>query len=218
MMSKLYQYLTISLFCTVIGFFVGWLLIPASIIAIANMLLLVVLTVMLVFAFIMKLVKKKKNGPIRFPIFFVYLFSFVEGALIYPALTYYMESLGMILFLEIVVGTMVIFGVLAFIGQKQKSGAFVGLGKILFVLLTVMVIVSLINLFLQIDALSMLISAAGIFVFSAYILVDVNQFKRACEAGYINDSSDYSIYVLNIYLDIINLLLDILDIINKIKN
>ena len=46
----------------------------------------------------------------------------------------------------------------------------------------------------------------------------MNQFKTVYEAGMINDSSDYSIYVLNVYLDIINLLLDILDIVRRIKD
>ena len=159
----------------------------------------------------MKIVKKRSRGKIQFPMFFVYLFAFIEGALMYPTLMYYMQSLGMILFLEILVGTMIIFGTLAFIGQNQKSGSFIGLGKILFIALTVMVIVSILNVFLRIDTLSMIISAAGIFIFSAYILVDVNQFKTAYEYGYIQDKSDYSIYVLNVYLDIINLLFDILD-------
>lgn len=49
-------------------------------------------------------------------------------------------------------------------------------------------------------------------------LVDVNQCKTAYEAGLLNDSSDYSIYVLNVYLDIINLLLDLLRLMRKIKD
>jgi FtsH-binding integral membrane protein len=217
-MSKLYKYLAISLLCTVIGFFVGLFFIPESVIAIANTVLMVFLVVMLIGAWIMKLVKKKARGPLRFPMFVVYLFAFIEGALLYPALMYYLESLGVILFAEIVIGTMLIFGVLAFIGQKQKSGSFVGLGKILLVVLTIMVIVSIANIFMRIDMLSMILSVVGILVFSAYILFDVNQFKTAYEAGYINDSSDYSIYVLNVYLDIINLLLDLLDFVNRLKN
>lgn len=217
-MSKLYQYLAISLLATVVGFFVGLFFIPESVIAIANTVLMVFMVIMLIGAWIMKLVKKKSHGPIRFPMWVMYVFAFIEGALLYPALMYYLASLGVVLFAEIVIGTMVIFGVLAFIGQKKESGSYVGLGKILFVILTVMVIASLVNFFLRIDTLSMLLSAVGILVFSLYILVDVNQFKTAYEAGYINDSSDYSIYVLNVYLDIINLLLDILDFVNRIKD
>ena len=66
--------------------------------------------------------------------------------------------------------------------------------------------------------LSMILSAVGIAVFSTYILVDVKQFKTAYETGMINDSSDYSIYVLNVYFDIINLLLDILDFVRWTKD
>ncbi len=217
-MSKLYQYLAISLLSTVVGFFVGLLFIPESVIAIANIILIVFVVVMLIGAWILKLIKKRTVGQIRFPIWLVYIFAFLEGAMLYPALMYYLASLGVVLFAEIVVGTMVIFGVLAYIGQKKESGSYVSLGRILFVILSVMVILSIINIFLRVDMLSMVLSAAGIFVFSAYILVDVNQFKTAYEDGMIKDSSDYSIYVLNVYLDIINLLLDILDIVNRIKD
>lgn len=217
-MSKLYQYLAISLLAAVIGFFVGLFFIPESVIAIANALLLVFLVIMLIGALITKFVKKNSGSQIRFPIWVVYIFTFVDGALLYPALMYYLASLGVVLFAEIVIGTIVIFGVLAYIGQKKASGSYIGLSKILFIILIVMVITSIVNIFLRIDILSLILSAVGIAAFSAYILVDVNQFKTAYEAGMINDSSDYSIYVLNVYLDIINLLLDILDLVRRIKD
>lgn len=217
-MSKLYAYLSTSLLFSVLGFFVGLFFIPESFIAIANTIMLVLVAGLLITSFIIKLIKKNKTRPIRFSMWFVYLFTFVEGALLYPSLMYYLESLGVVLFAEIVIGTMLIFGILAFIGQRQKSGSFLGLGKILFIALSVIVVLSIVNIFLRIDMLSMLISGLGILIFSAYILVDINQFKTAYEFGYIQDKNDYSIYVLNIYLDIINLLLDILDFVNRLKN
>lgn len=217
-MSKLYQYLAISLLATVAGFFVGLFFIPESVVAVASIILLVFSIVMLIGALIMKFVKKRASRQIRFSIWFVYTFAFVEGALLYPALMYYLASLGVVLFAEIVIGTMVIFGILAFLGQKKASGSYLGLGRILLVILTVMVVLSIINIFLKVDLLGMVLSAVGIVVFSAYILVDVNQFKTAYEAGMIHDSSDYSIYVLNVYLDIINILLDILDLVWSLKD
>ena len=217
-LSKLHQYLAISLLATVVGFFIGLFFIPESVIAVANIILLVFLAAVLIGAWILRLVKKKARSRIRFSIWFVYIFALIEGALLYPALMYYLASLGVVLFAEIVIGTMVIFGVLAYIGQKKISGSYIGFGRILFVILTVMIILSIINIFLRVDMLSMILSAVGIAVFSAYILVDVNQFKTAYEAGMIHDSSDYSIYVLNVYLDIINLLLDILDLVRRIKD
>ena len=217
-MSRLYQYLAISLLATVAGFFVGLFFIPESVIAIANFLLLVFLVIMLIGALITKFIKKKARGQIRFPIWVVYLFTFIDGILLYPTLMYYLASLGVVLFAEIVIGTMVVFSVLAYIGHKKASGSYIGLSKILFIILTVMIIASIINIFLRLDMLSLILSAVGIAVFSLYILVDVNQFKTAYEAGMIHDSSDYSIYVLNVYLDIINLLLDILDFVHRIKD
>ncbi len=217
-MSKLYLYLTISLLATVAGFFVGLLFIPESVISVANIILPIFLVVMVIGVLIIKLIKKKTIGPIRFPIWCVYIFAFVEGATLYPALMYYLASLGVVLFAEIVIGTMVIFGILAYIGHKKASGSFIGLGKILLAILTVMILLSIINIFLKLDMLSMVLSAVGVAVFSAYILVDVNQFKTAYETGVILDSRDYSIYVLNVYLDIINLLLDLLDLVDRIKD
>lgn len=217
-MSKLYQYLAASLLATVAGFFVGLFFIPPSVIAVANTLVYVFLVIMMIVALIIKLVKKKRSGQLRFSMWLVYLYAFVEGALLYPTLMYYLAELGVTLFAEIVIGTMVVFGVLAFIGQKKESNSFVSLGKTLFVILTVMVIVSIVNIFLRIDVVDMLLSAAGVLVFSAYILVDVNRFKSAYQAGLIRDSRDYSIYVLNVYIDIINLLLDILNLVRRFKD
>jgi FtsH-binding integral membrane protein len=217
-MNKLYTYIAISLLATVLGFFAGLLFIPAEIIALANMLLLAFLVVVMIIAFIVKIVKKKASRPIRFPIWVVYLYAFIQGALLYPAMIFYMQDLGMSLFLSIVIGTMVVFGVLAAIGQKSKDGAFAGLGPTLLVILGVMIAVSIVNLFLRVDMISLIISAVGVLLFSVYIMFDVNRFKTAYNDGLIQDSSDYSIHVLNVYLDIINLLLDILDLVRRIKN
>ena len=217
-MSKLYQYLAISLLCTVAGFFVGLLFIPESVIALANILLVVFLVVMLVTAWIMRCTQEDACGPIRFPLWIVYIFTFLVGTALYPALMYYLAELGIILFSEIVIGTMVIFGVLAYISQKKAAGSYVGLGRILLVILTVMVLLSILNIFLRVELLDMALSAVGIFVFSAYILVDINQFKTAYESGLIRDRDDYSIYVLDVYLDIINLLLDLLNLARHLKD
>lgn len=217
-MYRIYSYLAISLLCTVLGFFVGVKFVPEEFVAIGSVILFGAVLAMMVIALIVKVLKGRKNKQIRFPLFLVYLFAFVEGILIYPSLVYYAQSLGILLFLEIVIGTMLIFTIMAFIGQRNPSGSFVKVGKALFIALAIIIIISIINFFLQIDSLSMIISAAGVLVFSLYIMVDINQFKTAYERGWIEERNDYSIYVLNIYLDIINLLLDLLDLVNKLKS
>ena len=217
-MGKLYQYVALSLLATVAGFFVGLSFIPASLVAAANRILLLFLLILLLAVWIVKLARQRTSGPIRFPIWYVYLFAFVEGVLLYPSMMYYLATLGVVLFAEIVLGTMVTFAILAYMGQREESGAYTSLSRTLFVVLTVMVVLSLVNIFLRLDTLSTLLSAVGVFVFSAYILVDVNQCKTAYEAGLLQDSADYSIYVLNVYLDIIRLLQDLLHLARKLKH
>ena len=104
-MSKLYQYVAVSLLATVVGFFVGLFFIPESVIAVANLVFYGFLLILLIFAWVMKLIKRDAYGPIRFSIWLVYLFAFIDGALLYPALVYYLASLGVVLFAEIVIGT-----------------------------------------------------------------------------------------------------------------
>ena len=217
-MSKLYQYLAFSLLATALGFFAGLLFIPEWVIALASIILIVFMVLMLIGALILKFVKKRTLGYIRFPIWVVYIYAFIDGVVLYPVLMHYLASLGTVVFAEVIIGTMVIFSALAYIGHKRPAASTIGLSRILLIVLAVMVIMSITSLFLRIDVLSMLLSALGIALFSAFIFIDVNQFKTAYEDGMIIDSSDYSIYVLNIYLDIINLLLDLLDLVDWFDN
>lgn len=214
-MNKLFQYFVTSLFFMILGYCIGVNYIPYEFVAAANTVLAVVMVILLLLTWIIK--GRKKRGLPKFSMGWVYLFTFIDGILLYPTLMYYFATLGTVLFLNIIISTLLIFSVLSYIGFKQKSGSFIGLGKVLFVALTILVIMSIVNLFLHIGWMPILLSAAGIVIFSAYILVDINQFKTAYEAGLINEKEDYSIFVLNIYLDVINLLLDILSFANRLK-
>ena len=217
-MGKLYQYIAFSLLMTAIGFFVGWAFVPVQAALLANGLLFVVLLVSLIAALALKVIKRNRYEPIRFPIWLVFAFAFLDGIGLYPVLLLYLAELGVSLFLSIVIGTMLVFAAMAYLAHKTEASASVGLGKALGIVLAVIILVSLFNLFVRSDQLSVLLSAAGILVFSLYILVDITQFRIAYNNGYIHDSSDYSIFVLNIYLDIINLLLDLLELIRKLKD
>lgn len=215
-MNKLFGYFTTSLLYMLVGFFLGLCFVPAEVIAAANTVLTVVVIALLILTWIMK--SKKKRGFPRFSMGWVYLFAFIEGILLYPTLMFYLAELGIILFFNIIIGTLLIFGILSFVGVKQKSGSFIKLSYVLFIALTILVIMSILNLLLHIGWLPIVLSAAGIIIFSLYIMVDVNKFKTAYEAGLIRDEKDYSIFVLNVYLDYINLLIDVLDFIYRLKD
>jgi FtsH-binding integral membrane protein len=217
-MSKLYKYLAISLLTTVAGFFAGMFVIPAAVAGLVNLILIVYLIAKLIGAWKLRREKKKNRGLVSFPIWVVYILAFFDGAMLYPVLMYYLASLGVVLFAEIVIGTMVIFGVLAYMGHKKESASYGRLSSILLVILIVMIFMTIVNLILRLDILSILLSAGGIALFSTYIFIDIYRFKKDYEMGVIQDSSDYSIYVLNVYLDIMNLLLDLLDLADWFTN
>jgi len=99
-------------------------------------------------------------------------------------------------------GTGAIFFVLAGIATVTKRD-FSFMGKLLFVGLVVILLASLANIFFQIPALSLTVSAVAVLLFSGYILFDVSRIVNGGEDNYISAT-------LAIYLDIYNLFVHLL--------
>jgi modulator of FtsH protease len=101
-------------------------------------------------------------------------------------------------------GTGIIFFSLATIATVTKKD-FSFMGKFLFIGLILLIVASLANVFLQIDALSLTISAIAVMIFSAYILYDVSQIVHGGETNYL-------MATLGLYLDIYNLFIHLLNL------
>lgn len=101
-------------------------------------------------------------------------------------------------------GTGVIFMTLASIATVSKRD-FSFMGNFLFVGLILLIVASLTNIFLQIPALALTISAVSVLIFSGFILFDVNRIVQGGETNYI-------MATLNIYLDIYNLFINLLQL------
>lgn len=101
-------------------------------------------------------------------------------------------------------GTGIIFFSLATITTVTKKD-FSFMGKFLFIGLILLIVASLANLFFQIPALSLTISAIAVMIFSAYILFDVSQIVHGGETNYI-------MATLSLYLDIYNLFVHLLNL------
>ena len=213
-MSATFRYLAISIMFMFVGFLFGKLFVPASLVYVANIFVVILLVGLLVFS----LMSRKNVIPASFSMNFVYLFTFVDGILMYPILTYYLYDLGTSLFINIVLSTCVIFAVFAFISHKKPAGYFIGLGNILLTSLMVLLAMGIINIFFNAPAFNILVSAFGIILFSAYILYDVSTLKHYIESGRITCKNDLSIHVLNLYLDFVNILLDLLRIVSDLKD
>ena len=112
-------------------------------------------------------------------------FTFVAGVLLGPILqvALHLEN-GAQLVGMAAGGTGIIFFTLATIATVTKKD-FSFMGKFLFIGLILLIVASLANLFFQIPALSLTISAIAVLIFSAYILYDVSQIVHGGETNYV---------------------------------
>ena len=106
-------------------------------------------------------------------------------------------------------GTGIIFFSLATIATVTKKD-FSFMGKFLFIGVMLLIVASLANMFFQIPALSLTISAIAVLIFSAYILFDVSQIVNGGETNYV-------MATLSLYLDIYNLFVNLLQLMMAIS-
>lgn len=212
-MSQVFKYLSISIVFMFIGYLFG-LFLPTGFIYMANTLVVVLMIGLL----IMALFSRKSIIPRRFSMNFVYLFTFIDGILMSPIIRYYVGSMGTDMVISILLATSAIFGGLAFVANRSESGKFLRFGPSLFIALIVLLIMSVINIFISGSMYNIIISIFGIVIFSGYILYDVSLIKAEIEYGGINDRDDLSIHVLNLYLDFINIFLDLLRLVKELND
>lgn len=212
-MAKTLLYVGFSLLITLIGFILGMVLIPptmANTLSIACSIIILVLTFVLFFSF-------RKKQSVRFPMWYVYIYAFIEGIILYPIILTYLAQLGVVIVLSVFVGTIVWVFILGLIALKS-NGKFLNIGGFLFIGLIVELILSLIGIFFFNDFIMVLISAFGVLIFSGYVLFDISALKTYEESGAIQERDDISIFVLNIYLDIVALFIRLLRIVSYILN
>ncbi len=132
-------------------------------------------------------------------------FTFLMGVMLGPILQ---VSLGLrnggALVATAAAGTSIIFFTLAGIATATKRD-FSFMGKFLFIGLILLLLAMLANIFLQLPALALTISAVAVLLFSAFILHDVSRIVTGGETNYI-------VATLAIYLDVYNLFVHLLNL------
>ncbi|WP_291992374.1 Bax inhibitor-1/YccA family protein [Candidatus Accumulibacter sp. ACC003] len=103
-------------------------------------------------------------------------------------------------------GTGVIFFSLATVATVTKKD-FSFLGKFLFVGMIVVLLAAVANIFFQIPALSVTISAVAVMVFSAYILYDISRIVNGGEDNYISATLAVYLDIYNVFVSLLNLLM-----------
>ena len=103
-------------------------------------------------------------------------------------------------------GTGAIFFTLATVATVTKKD-FSFLGKFLFIGVIVVLLAAVANIFFQIPALSLTISAVAVMIFSAYILYDISRIVNGGEDNYITATLAVYLDVYNVFVSLLNLLM-----------
>lgn len=137
----------------------------------------------------------------------VFAFAALMGGALGPIISMYMLAYanGSAIVAQALGGTAVIF--LSLSGYVLTTGKnFNFLGGFIFTGIMVMIVAMIANIFLQIPALSLAISAAVILIMSGFILFDTSRIINGGERNYIMATVSLYLSIFNIFIHLLNLL------------
>ena len=133
-------------------------------------------------------------------------FTFFMGLMLTPLLRHTLGySNGGSLIMTAFGGTACVFAVMASIATTSKRD-FSGMGSWLMAGVIVILLAAVANIFLQMSALSIVISMLAIGIFSAFILYDVQRIINGGETNYISATLAIYLDVYNIFTSLLRLL------------
>jgi modulator of FtsH protease len=136
----------------------------------------------------------------------IFAFTGVMGASIGPMLNYYLALPdGPALVMQALGGTAVVFfGLSAYALTTRKDFSY--MGGFLMVGLLVAVVAMIANIFLNIPALSLTISAAVVMIMSGLILFDTSRIINGGETNYIRATVSLYLNIYNLFIHLLRLL------------
>ncbi|MGW9856638.1 uncharacterized protein ACUXIR_001086 [Staphylococcus hominis] len=138
-----------------------------------------------------------------------HIYAIIIGLLSYATFTMYLQNLGADVFYKnilLAIIAFIVFGMLGYFVINDASS----LGKYLFVTLIALIISSLVGLFIHNSIFHTVITMVSLVLFLLYTLFDFNRMKRGRftprEMGF------------NLFLNLLNIIKDILNLANRFKN
>lgn len=145
--------------------------------------------------------------------FLALLFAFVSGIVLYSSIAYYVGELGGQVVLTVFLTTAIVFAIYGLIGFNLKKDL-AGWGSYLFIALIVLVVLMVVNMIFPMGETWMLVASGfGVLLFSLYTIYDFNSMRHRSFT-----EADVPSLALSLYLDFLNLFLDLLRIVNFFKN
>ncbi len=134
-------------------------------------------------------------------------FTFIAGLALTPILTFAagLRNGGQLVALAGGMTAVIFFALAGYATVTKKDFGF--MGKFLFIGLVLVIVASLANLFFQVPALSVTISAIAVLLFSAYILFDVSRIVNGGETNYVMATMSLFLNVYNLFVSLLNILL-----------
>ncbi|MBD8025679.1 Bax inhibitor-1/YccA family protein [Ureibacillus sp. Re31] len=198
-LRKVLKHFAIMWLLTGVGFFVGSVLPPTVLLPVS-----IITILLLIIAIFVRNIRMMNT--------ILYCIPFLVGITFFWSTQFYIDQLGMETVLITLIGTIVIFAILGFIGSVTKSDLS-GWGGYLFGILLVAILVSIVFFFFTPSNLILLLLAAVIIlIFVLYTIYDFNRIAK----GHVSEEDVVS-SALDLYLDFINLFLNILELIWRIR-
>ena len=199
-LRNVYALLSLSMVPTVIGALLGTMFGAQMMMRSPTMTMVLFLGV--TFGLMFGIQKTKDSGM---GVVLLLAFTFFMGLMLGPILSVALRfSNGGTLIAMAAGGTGAIFFVLAGIASNTKRD-FSNMGKFLMAGAVLMLVAIVANMFLHLPALYLAISAAGVMIFSGFILFDINRIIKGGETNYITAT-------LSVYLDIYNVFVNLLQL------
>ncbi|MBB3110248.1 FtsH-binding integral membrane protein [Paenibacillus phyllosphaerae] len=189
-MQKLMLTFFFALIVSVAGMFIG-----TQLPDVARIPLYIVELVLLISIFFLR-----RSTKIGYPL--MYGFMLVSGATLQFSLSYYIAAIGSTVVIQTVAVAVIVYAGLAIYASRTKED-FRFLGGFLFASVIGLIVIGLMQFFIPFDGMMETVySGFGLLVFIGYTLYD---FNRMAKEGF--DESEIPLMVVNIYLDLINMVL-----------
>ena len=191
-----------------IGSFVGIFLIPNSIKNILNIAFFIVVLFSMF---------SRRGGFIRSKSS-MYIYALILGILSGSAYVYYFYRLGSGLFLSVVLGVLLIFGIAYIIAARSREEDIFRLSPFVWGGIIALFFLEILNIFLfRFSTYTLIISAIGILIYSIYAVIIMKSIQTRCQYGVLSEQ-EIAVFAYSIFISFLNLLLDLLRFVSIIQN
>ena len=134
-------------------------------------------------------------------------FTFVSGVFLVPILSVAagLRNGGQLVALAGGMTAAIFFAMATIATVTKRDFSF--MGKFLFIGLILLIVASLANLFFQVPAMSLTISAIAVLLFSAYLLYDVSRIVNGGETNYVMATLSIFLSLYNLFTSLLHLLM-----------